>query len=253
MYKSPIRSFFLLLLSVLLVFSLGQKDLIETQFLKIIPDSKAGSSFYALIQASESYQSIATKVGMLPGVYKVEVLNEKQIQDEITNIFGSLQVEVNPQELDLNYAGIKVIFTKDLKPRSQDLIRDYLVRLGSEGSITLGAVKTQDQIQDKRAEFFNIMKKFGYSVYVFIVSIFWLITLVLFKNKIFETSYILEQYQRKSKIALKLALNGFTLIFILSVGLTFIAGIPQVTNLLFALLAFVVAILMHSSKMTWNG
>ncbi len=242
-----------MLFSVMLVFSLGQKELIEAQFVKIIPDSKAGASFYALISATESYQSIATKVGMLPGVYKVEVLNEKQIQDEITNIFGSLQVEMNPSELDLNYAGIKVIFNKDLKIRSQDLIRDYLVRLGSDGAITLGAVKVQDTIQDKRAEFFNVLKKWGYSALVLLIGIFWLISLVLVKNKIIETSYLLEQYQRKSKIAIKLACSGLGVIFLFSLGLTFIAGIPQLLNLLFALGAFVIAIVLHATETRWNG
>lgn len=251
--KSPIRSFFLFLFSVLLVFSLGQKQLIESQFLKLIPDSKAGASFYALISASESYESIATKVGMLPGVFKVEVLNEKQIQEEISNIFGSLQLEMNPQELDLNYAGIKVIFNKDLKPRSQDLIRDYLVRLGSEGSITLGSVKAVDSVQDKRAEFFNVLKKWGYSLYVLIVAIFWFISLVLVKTKIFETSYILQQYQRKNRIALKLAMNGLGLIFVFSLGITFAAGMPQLINILFAFAAFVVAVVLHATDVRWNG
>lgn len=251
--KSPIKSFFLFLFSVLLVFSLGQKQLIEAQFIKLIPDSKAGASFYALISASESYQSIATKVGMLPGVYKVEVLNEKQIQDEINNIFGSLQVEMNPAELDLNYAGIRVTFSKDLKPRSQELVRDYLVRLGSEGAITLGAVKAQDSIQDKRTEFFNILKQWGYSLYLLIVTIFWLISLVLVKNKIVETSYLLEQYQRKNRIALKMATSGLAVIFIFSLALTFVAGIPQMINVLFALGAFVVAIILHATEARWNG
>lgn len=251
--KSPVRSFFLLFFSVVLVFSLGQKQLIEDQFLKLIPDSKAGASFYALISASESYQSIAAKVGMLPGVHKVEVLNEKQIQDEITNIFGSLQVEMNPTELDLNYAGIKVTFTKDLKPRSQDLVRDYLVRLGAEDTITLGAVKVQDSVQDKRAEFFNILKQWGYSIYVLVVGIFWLISLILVKSKIVETSYILEQYQRKSRIALKLAMSGLGLIFIFSLGLTFVAGMPQLINILFAFGAFAIAVVLHATETRWNG
>ena len=190
---------------------------------------------------------------MLPGVFKVEVLNEKQIQEEITNIFGSLQLEMNPQELDLNYAGIKVIFNKDLKPRSQDLVRDYLVRLGSEGSITLGSVKAIDSVQDKRAEFFNVLKQWGYSLYLLIITIFWFITLILVKTKIFETSYILQQYQRKNRIALKLAMNGLGLIFIFSVGITFAAGMPQLINILFAFAAFVVAVILHATDVRWNG
>lgn len=236
-----------------MVFSIGQKAFLEEQFLKMIPENKAGSYFYALIASTESYQNVARQMAVLPGVHKVDVLSEAQIKDEVKSILGSLQVNLNQTTLDLNYAGLKVIYAKDLKPRAQDLIRDYLTHLVGEGNITLGAIKLNDQSLDKRNQFIGAIKTWGYSLYLFIIFLFWLISLLSVRVKIAEASYLLESYQRKRKVGIKMASFGLSLIFVLSVGSTFILGIPQVLNLSVALMIFVVGILLHSKKYQWEN
>ncbi|MDD4973436.1 MAG: hypothetical protein PHY93_03750 [Bacteriovorax sp.] len=253
LFKSPLRGFFLFFFSILMVFSIGQKAFLEEQFLKMIPENKAGSYFYALIASTESYQNVARQMAVLPGVHKVDVLSEAQIKDEVKSILGSLQVNLNQTTLDLNYAGLKVIYAKDLKPRAQDLIRDYLTHLVGEGNITLGAIKLNDQSLDKRNQFIGAIKTWGYSLYLFIIFLFWLISLLSVRVKIAEASYLLESYQRKRKVGIKMASFGLSLIFVLSVGSTFILGIPQVLNLSVALMIFVVGILLHSKKYQWEN
>ena len=250
--KSPARAFFLVIFSILLVFSVGQKAFLEEQFLKMIPENKAGSYFYALIASTESYQSVARQMAVLPGVYKVEVLSENQIKDEVKSILGALQVNLTQTTLDLNYAGLKIIYNKDLKPRAQDLVRDYLTHLVGEGNITLGAIKANDSVVDKRTQFIGVIKTWGYSLYLFIIFMFWTISVLSVRSKIAEVSYILENYQRRRKVGVKMASFGLTLIFALSVGTTFILGTPQVINLVIVLLAFVVGILIHSKKYRWE-
>lgn len=252
-FKSPARGMFLCLFSFLLVFSLGQKALLEEQFLKLIPENKSGPSFYALIAASESYQNIARQMQMLPGVYKVETLSETQIKDEVKNILGSLQVANLTTNLDLNYAGIKVVYVKGLKPRAQELIRDYLSHLVAEGNITMGAIKDNGEAFDKRTQFISTIKNWGYSIYLIVLSSFWFISLLSMRSKIEETAYLLENYQRKTRVSIKMALNGIGLIFILSVASTFVLGIPQVINLALALGLFTIGILLHFRQMDWEN
>jgi hypothetical protein len=236
-----------------MVFSIGQKAFLEEQFVKMIPENKAGSYFYALIASTESYQNVARQMTVLPGVYKVEVLSETQIKDEVRGILSSLQVELTQTTLDLNYAGLKIIYAKDLKPRAQELIRDYLTHLVGEGNITLGNIKVNDQTLDKRNQFIGAIKSWGYSLYLFIVFSFWLISLLSIRVKIAEVSYLLESYQRKKKVGVKMASFGLTLIFILSVATTFILGMPQLLNLLVALVLFIVGILLHSKRYQWEN
>lgn len=253
LFKSPLRGFFLFLFSVLLVFSIGQKTFLEDQFLKMIPENKAGSYFYALIASTESYQNVARQMAVLPGVHKVEVLSENQIKDEVKGILGSLQVDLTQTTLDLNYAGLKVIYAKDLKPRAQELVRDYLTHLVGEGNITLGAIKVNDQTLDKRNHFIGAIKSWGYSLYLFIIFLFWMISLLSIRVKIAEASYLLESYQRKRKVGVKMATFGLSLIFAISVGSTFILGMPQVLNLAVALMIFIIGILLHSKKYQWEN
>jgi hypothetical protein len=252
-FKSPIRGFFLFVFSFLLVFSLGQKKLLEDQFLKIIPENKSGPSFYALIAASESYQNIARQMQMLPGVYKVETLSEIQIKEEVKTVLGNLQVASLPASLDLNYAGIKVVYVKGLKPRAQELIRDYLTHLVAEGNITLGAIKDNGEAFDKRTQFISAIKTWGYSIYLMVLVAFWFITLLSVRSKIEEASYLLENYQRKTKVSMKMALNGMGLIFIISAASTFILGMPQLLNLLAAMAFFIIGILLHLRHLSWEN
>jgi hypothetical protein len=235
-----------------MVFSIGQKSFLEEQFLKLIPENKAGSYFYALIASSESYQNIARQMAVLPGVHKVEVLAESQIKEEVKAILGSIQVNLTQTNLDLNYAGLKIIYVKDLKIRAQDLIRDYLTHLVNEGNITLGAIKLNDQSLDKRNQFISVIKTWGYSLYLFIIFLFWLISLLSIRAKISEASYLLENYQRKRKVGIKMAAVGLSLIFIVSVAFTFILGMPQITNLVAALFIFIIGIFLHNKKYKWE-
>jgi len=253
LFKSPLRGFFLFFFSVLFVLSVGQKAFLEEQFAKMIPENKAGDYFYALIDSSESYQTVARQMQALPGVFKVEILSETQIKDEVKNVLGSLQVDVTDQSLDLNYAGLKIIYTKELKPRAQELVRDYLSHLVGEGSITLGKIKTNDQLNDRRSGFISMIKTWGYSLYLALVLIFWIISLLSVRTKIAKASYLLESYQRKKRVALKMALNGLTLFFLISVGITFILGMPQILNLVIVLGVFLAGIFLHGQKYQWES
>ncbi len=49
----------------------------------MIPENKAGDFFYALIASSESYQSVARQMAVVPGVFQVDILSEDQIKEEV--------------------------------------------------------------------------------------------------------------------------------------------------------------------------
>lgn len=252
-FKSPVRGFSFFVFSILLVVSLSQKEFFEKSFLKMIPENKAGSYFYALISGHESYEQIARQLRALPGVYKVQILNEEEIKKEVKNILGSFEVDLTNIELNLNYVGLKVIMTLDLRPRSQELIREYLKHLAGEFNVTMGAVKTNDQLTDKRTLLVEGIKKWSYSIYLMILFIFWTLSLGLLKTKISEVAYLLENYQRRRKIGLKMALNGHMLFFFAAASLSFLWGMPNLIYLGMALLIFIVGILLHSKNIQWEN
>jgi hypothetical protein len=117
----------------------------------------------------------------------------------------------------------------------------------------LGAIKINDQSLDKRNQFISVIKSWGYSLYLFIVFLFWVITLLLVRVKIAEASYLLESYQRKRRVGIKMASFGLSFIFILSAATTFSLGMPQFLNLSIALIIFLVGILLHGKKYQWEN
>ena len=50
-----------------------------------------------------------------------------------------------------------------------------------------------------------------------------------------------------------MAMNGLTLIFIISVAVTFVLGMPQLLNLSVALAIFIVGISLHAKKYFWEN
>jgi hypothetical protein len=247
------RGLSLFVFSFILVFSLGQRPFLEEQFTKLIPESKSGAYFFALVASTESYQTMAQQMRVLPGVYKVEVLSESQIKDEVKNIIQGLQVGNKDSMIDLNYAGLKVTYTKDLKPRAQDLVRDYLTHLAGEGNITLGAVKSLDASAEKRNQLISMIKDWGYTGLMLMIVIFWTISLVLVREKIAESSYLLESYQRRRKVGIKMATTGLLIFFLISFSGTFILGMPKLFNIALSFMLFIFGILLHTKKYQWEN
>lgn len=251
--KSPGRGVSLIIFSLLLVFSLGQRPFLEEQFTKLIPENKAGASFFALMSSTEPYQKIASQMTALPGVYKVEVLNEAQIKDEVKSILNTMQVDVKNNLIDLSYVGLKIIYNKDVRPRGQELIRDYLTHLAQEGNITLGAIKSTDALFEKRNLLISNIKEWGYTAYLTLLVVFWGISLLLVRSKIVEASYLLESYQRRNKVGLKMAINGLIFLFICSALMTFSLGMPRFVNLGVAFILFFLGGLLHMKKAEWEN
>jgi len=117
----------------------------------------------------------------------------------------------------------------------------------------MGAIKENGEAFDKRTQFIAVIKTWGYSIYLTILAIFWLLSTLSLRSKIEEASYLLENYQRKTRVSMKMALSGISLIFFLAVSTTFILGIPQVMNLLLALALFTFGILLHTRSMDWEN
>lgn len=232
---------------------MGQRPFLEEQFMKLIPENLSGDSFYTLINGQENYLKIADSMRSLPGVHKVEVLTEVQIKEEVKNIFSNLNMTNNLAQLDLNYAGLKIVFKKDLKPRAKELVRDYLTHLAGENNAILGAIKSVDSTEEKKNQMIKGIKDWGFSIFILTMVIFWFISLLLVKAKVLEAAYLLESFQRRSKIALKMAIAGLCLIFFSFSATTLVLGIPKINNLALTLVLFVIGMSFFSSKYHWES
>lgn len=184
----------------------------------------SGPYFHALISGDQNHERISRKLTELPGVSRVEILGESEIQNQVTKVLSNLDLEIKLEDMDLNYAGLKVILDKNLQERSQNLIRDYLVRLVGSSKLTLGAVNAISKAEEIKNQLFSKFKEWGITLVSVASLIIWGLIAIVFSTKVQQSSYLVEKFQRRNKVGLKVMLIGMTSLFMICVALTFTLG-----------------------------
>lgn len=156
--------------------------------------------FYAIMPKKINSGYVKRKLLELPGVEKVFVLSEQKVSSQIKSILSQASIEWDSELLDLNYAGIKVSLSPDLKVRSQDLIRNYLTRLTGKNEVTMGAIKAPEVKKVQSKSFYSQNK---FLVITLAVSLAYFISLGMIYRSLKEESFVFEQYQRKTQVYLK--------------------------------------------------
>ncbi|WP_044557609.1 SPFH domain-containing protein [Halobacteriovorax marinus] len=183
-----------------------------------------GPYFHALISGQENHKRISRKLTELPGVNRVEILGEAEIQDQVSKVLSNLDLGMEMEEMNLNYAGLKVILDKSLQERSQNLIRDYLVRLVGSSKLTLGAVKAISKAEELKNQVFTQFKEWGITVVSIACLVIWSLISIVFSSKVQQSSYIIEKFQRRNKVGLKVMLTGMATLLSFCFAISFSLG-----------------------------
>jgi cell division protein FtsX len=204
------------MLSLFLLFFWGQTSLLEKKILSLLPQVQTGAYFYSLIPSNENHKWIVRKVSNLPGVSKVKIISKDKVRGQIDKVLEDLNVGSVQSELTLNYTGIEVLFTEDLSQRSQELIRSYLRKLVGENKIILGTVRYDEHFSNKKKFFISIIKRWGVGLILGLLCLFWFLSFISFSRTIKKTAYIIEQFQRRTHVSLKLALTSLAISILFS-------------------------------------
>ncbi len=156
--------------------------------------------FYAIMPKKINSGYVKRKLLELPGVEKVFVLSEQKVSSQIKSILTQANLELDENLMDLNYAGIKVSLSPDLKNSSQDLIRNYLTRLTGKNEVTMGAIRVPEV---KKAQEKSFLVENRFLVITLMASLAYFVALGLIYRPLREESFVFEQYQRKKQIYLK--------------------------------------------------
>ncbi|MAF76632.1 MAG: hypothetical protein CME60_00620 [Halobacteriovoraceae bacterium] len=167
---------------------------------KVVIQSETNPYFYAIMPNKINSNYVKRKLLELPGVEKVFVLSEENVSSQIKSILSQASIEWDSDLMDLNYGGIKVSLSPDLKLRSQELIRSYLTRLTGKNEVTMGAIKVPEvkEVESKSLYFENKLLFLA-----ILTGIAYFISLGMIYRSLKEESFIYEQYQRKKQIYLK--------------------------------------------------
>lgn len=159
--------------------------------------------FHALVSGKENHSRISRNLQDLPGVANVEILAEESIKSEVRDIVGSLGQEITESFLSLEYAGLKVIFSDGLQANSQELIRDYLKRLVGDSKVTLGPVQASQRKNLEKTWIRELIEQNAFEVTMGLACLFWFILGLDLSGPLSRQAYLVEQFQRRDKVAVK--------------------------------------------------
>ncbi len=209
------------------------RDQINKSVDKRIAISGSESFFYALLDNKENQARIARKLRILPGVKQVELLSEKSVSTMTEEIIKNINIDLNSELERLNFSGLKIIFTKDISSRSIDLIRDYLTRLVGGQQLTMGGVKKPIKNQIKISKMLSSIKLWGGSFFILIIFLIWGVSFFQFQSVLLKRSYLIERFQRRTYVDLKVLSSGLAAMSILASGFFFgVFGTPSIVNVL---------------------
>lgn len=187
--------------------------------------------FHALVSGRENHSRISRNLQDLPGVEKVEILAEESIKSQVRDIVGSLSEDITESFLSLDYAGLKVIFTDGLQASSQELIRDYLKRLVGDSKVTLGPVQATKRKKVEKTWIRELIEQNAFEVVMGMACLFWFILGLDLSGPLSRQAYLVEQFQRRNKVAIKTYLSLFIPLLIIPIlGLLF--SVPSVMILI---------------------
>ena len=174
--------------------------------------------FYALVGQGHDYQGMLQKLWQLPGIGKIQVLDGQGLTDKAKGLLGHLG-ELADDFLAINFTGLKITFTNEAGPRSQQLIRDYMQGLMRPEELTLGPTVQQEG-----------QRQAVWATVDWIIGCLVLVTLgcgIIFARQLQQTAYLLQQYQRRTHYAAKMLWSIWGLMLFLAASAVLTWGHPD--------------------------
>ena len=216
-FSEPLKGIAFSSITLLLFLGIFSKDRINENIAAKVKMKGQESFFYALIEKKENQARIARKLRALPGVKYVETLTSHAINNKANQLVNAVGLGMNSELTNLDYTGLKVVFKSAISSRSIELIRDYLNRLVGEKKLTLGAVKEPRKNQAKISGLLGLANAWGSLIILVSLFIVWLLSFFQFERVIAKRAYLIENFQRREKVGIKILFVGLLLLFTLSV------------------------------------
>ena len=242
-----------LLVSLLLIFVMvQQKSINQLVESKLMIDS-SGQYFYSLIATTSDIRSLFRKLSVLPEIARIEIMKKDRIKQNVQKILKELNVGDISSILELDYAGMKVMLAKDIKKEGADLIREYMVRLAGSSNIVLGDVNGVGEDEAKKERKLQRFKSIIYPLIVALLGIFWLVLFIRFDGEVKKVSYLVEQYQRRKNVSMKVFLWSVFLVFPILTIISFCFFTPVFLNSLFVFFPIMIGMALQMIKYSWDS
>ena len=232
----PFKVVCLCISSILLGLSITHKDLIQLKIKERFSEEIVTPHFYALLSKKINLKKMKSKLGSLPGIKRINYLDRKKIKKKVNKEVGSLRL--NDVLFKKDYTALKVIFDYDLSLEGQNLIKKYLSRYVGGVDIVIGKTIGEKKYKDRIAkEKIKITKIYWGAVFSPLL-IYWIISFFIFSKGIWKKSYLIENFQRRKNVHLKIMLSGVSFLFSIIVTFSLIKKGSDSIGFLFLIILF---------------
>ena len=252
LFNTPLKSLVFVVLAWAIVFSLVQNEKLNKLLFGNLSDDR--DYFYALISNKKNGNDVSRKLRELPGIERVKAVPREMIKKELTKILNDSPLGRYMDESleQLDYQGLKIIFSFNTKIRSQNLIRDYLLRLVGKEDLTLGPVQKRATSVLKSKKPFMLFKKYGVRFFTGTVVLFWLLLGLSYIGSFRDSAYVIENFQRRKGVSFKVVLSGMTSLFLVGLAIAWIPGRGDGNEVLLAVLPFLLIVVLQSKTREWQ-
>ncbi len=245
----PIRFLLIVISTIALFFSASHRDFINEVSGLNKTQQVFHPYFHALISSKQNIPWISRKLKELPGVEKVEILENEKLNQQVQSLLEGMDGDIAQAVGELSLAGVKVVTRSELEERSIQLLKDYLIRL-SGSDTTVGATVFPPK---KRLMSAYSWQSWFSEIIISICFISWVLSILAFTKPIKKSAYLIEQFQRRRNVAMKTWLSGACILVILSSGTTFLMKKPDLPALGICLFLVMCSSLFYSRKTSWEG
>jgi hypothetical protein len=219
------------------------------KFFSLSTKSTSLPYFNALISNDSNLVAIERKMRKLPGVKNVRIKKAVEVSKEL----GALQVDLNSDVLkslsNINYSSVTIELSNSIQNRSQSLIKEYLTRLVGDKSITISKVKNPKRIELSKNSPGVLMHKWGDLYIIGILSILWFASCLSFGTYLKNYSFLIEKFQRKTKVDMKIFAFGISFLFIFGISINlYFSPKVSVAETAFLIVAFCLSLAVFSKR-----
>ncbi len=193
-----------------------QKDKISKK-LSLDEQTKVIPYFNALVHSDRGLGNIRRKMKNLPGVVDIKVPSAQKITEEINYLKKNFDANLIDGLKAMSFKRIKIELENGIELKNQNLIKEYLLRLVGKDSVTIGAIKTPRKLKlQENQTLFNLLH-WAESYLIILFTCLFTICLFLLNKPLSNQSFIIEKFQRKKDVSLKILLSGCGFLFLASV------------------------------------
>lgn len=177
--------------------------------------------FNALVDDKVSFSKIKRKMSQLPGVITISSHGQLNASDEIERLKAAYGGDILQSLSELNYKKLKIEVSQGLKPKSLKLIREYLVRLVGKESVTVGEFKFPS-INRSKVKLIEVIQTGGVPALMLILGFLFCFSLALFMKPLKKHAFIIENFQRKKSVSLRILTQGFGVVWLAAYAMMYL-------------------------------